>query len=172
MVWGTALGLQSRIEDVLQRSLEDVKQDGTNASAIWFPAWYQSSSGAGFANAAGATGSGGSLFSGSGIPDIGGMMGALGTIGNSPASSGSSGRWRLLGRWLGRWRGRRRRRLLGGGRQLDRGRLGLDGLGAEQVEAAVEPLDRDRRPRPRAPHLRGHAEVLDRARDPARARTR
>jgi hypothetical protein len=67
VVWGTALGLQSRIEDVLQRSLED------------------------FANAAGATGSGGSLFSGSGIPDIGGMMGALGTIGNSPASSGSSG---------------------------------------------------------------------------------
>ncbi len=91
VVWGTALGLQSRIEDVLQRSLEDVKQDGTNASAVWFPAWYHSSSGAGFANAAGATGSGGSIFSGSGIPDIGGMMGALGTIGNSPSSSGGSG---------------------------------------------------------------------------------
>ena len=29
VVWGTALGLQGRIEDVLQRSLEDVKQDGT-----------------------------------------------------------------------------------------------------------------------------------------------
>jgi uncharacterized membrane protein YgcG len=91
VVWGTALGLQGRIEDVLQRSLEDVKQDGANASAVWFPAWYHSSSGAGFANAAGVTGSGGSIFSGSGIPDIGGMMGALGTIGNSPSSSGSSG---------------------------------------------------------------------------------
>ena len=90
VVWGTALGLQSRIEDVLQRSLEDVKNDGATASAVWFPAWYHSSSGAGFASA-GVAGSGGSLFSGSGIPDIGGMMGALGTIGNSPASSGSSG---------------------------------------------------------------------------------
>ena len=90
VVWGTALGLQSRIEDVLQRSLEDVQRDQSNASAVWFPAWYHSSSGAGFASA-GVAGSGGSIFSGSGIPDIGGMMGALGTIGNSPSSSGGSG---------------------------------------------------------------------------------
>ena len=34
-------------------------------------------------------GSGGSIFSDSGIPDFGGMMSALGTIGNSPSSSGS-----------------------------------------------------------------------------------
>ena len=40
---------------------------------------------------AGAGGSGGSLFSNSGIPDIGGMMSSLGTIGNSPASSGGGG---------------------------------------------------------------------------------
>jgi hypothetical protein len=37
------------------------------------------------------SGSGGSIFSDSGIPDVGGMMSALGTIGNSPSSSGSSG---------------------------------------------------------------------------------
>ena len=36
-------------------------------------------------------GSGGSIFSDSGIPDLGGMMSALGTIGNSPSSSGSGG---------------------------------------------------------------------------------
>jgi hypothetical protein len=39
-----------------------------------------------------AAGSGGSIFSGSAVPDVGGMMSALGTIGNSPASSsGGSG---------------------------------------------------------------------------------
>ena len=37
------------------------------------------------------SGSGGSLFSDSGIPDIGGMMSTLGTIGNSPSSSGGGG---------------------------------------------------------------------------------
>ena len=36
-------------------------------------------------------GSGGSIFSDSGIPDFGGMMSALGTIGNSPSSSGGGG---------------------------------------------------------------------------------
>jgi uncharacterized membrane protein YgcG len=90
VVWGTALGLQGKIEDVLKRSLEDVQAEGASPSAVWFPTWYHTSSGAGFAST-GVTGSGGSIFSGSGIPDIGGMMGALGTIGNSPSSSGGSG---------------------------------------------------------------------------------
>jgi hypothetical protein len=52
--------------------------------------WYQSSNGSAFVNA-GAAGSGASMFSDSGIPDIGGMMSALGTIGNSPSSSGGGG---------------------------------------------------------------------------------
>lgn len=90
VVWGTALGLQHEIEGVLSRSLEDV-QRGRSAGVIpYFPIWYQTSSGASFLGA-GAAGSGGSLFSNSGIPDIGGMMSSLGTIGNSPASSGSGG---------------------------------------------------------------------------------
>ena len=50
VVWGTALGLQSEIEDVLQRSLEDVREEPANASAIWFPAWYSNSSGQSFAS--------------------------------------------------------------------------------------------------------------------------
>ena len=91
VVWGTALGLQSDIEGVLSRSLEDVQAGRTSGTVPYFPFWYQSSAGQPFLGAAGAGGSGGSLFSDSGIPDIGGMMSALGTIGNSPASSGGSG---------------------------------------------------------------------------------
>jgi uncharacterized membrane protein YgcG len=90
VVWGTALGLQGDIEGVLDRSLEDLKQGTASASSLYFPAWYQTSSGESFA-AAGVAGSGGSLFSDSAMPDLGGMMSALGTIGNSPSSSGGSG---------------------------------------------------------------------------------
>jgi uncharacterized membrane protein YgcG len=94
VVWGTALGLQSEIEGVLARSLEDIKTAGTTGSSgalPYFPFWYQNSSGSPFLGAGSAGGSGSSLFSDSGIPDIGGMMSALGTIGNSPASSGGGG---------------------------------------------------------------------------------
>jgi len=90
VVWGTALGLQAQIEDVLARSLADVRGGTVAASALYFPAWYQTSGGSSFASAA-AGGSGASVFSDSAIPDLGGMMSALGTIGNSPSSSGGSG---------------------------------------------------------------------------------
>ena len=90
IVWGTALGLQGEIEDVLRRSLEDVHEAPQTATAVYFPAWYQTSSGSSFASAA-AAGGGGSLFSGSAVPDLGGMMSALGTIGNAPSSSGGGG---------------------------------------------------------------------------------
>ncbi len=87
VVWGTALGLQSEIEGVLARSLEDVQTGQTSGIVPYFPIWYQTSSGTPFMSAA-SSGSGGGLFSDSGIPDVGGMMSALGTIGNSPSSSG------------------------------------------------------------------------------------
>ncbi len=90
VVWGTALGLQHEIEGVLSRSLEDVRADPSRATSTYFPIWYSGSSGSSFASAA-ATGSGASLFSNSAVPDIGGMMSALGTIGNSPSSSGNGG---------------------------------------------------------------------------------
>jgi uncharacterized membrane protein YgcG len=90
VVWGTALGLQDEIEGVLSRSLEDVRQGASSGYVPYFPAWYQGSSGAPF-TAATATGSGGGLFANSGVPDLGGMMSALGTIGNSPSSSGGGG---------------------------------------------------------------------------------
>ena len=87
VVWGTALGLQDEIEKVLERSLDDVKDGRAATTRTYFPAWYGGSGGQGFAS----TGGGGGIFSGSGVPNLGGMMAALGTIGNSPASSGSSG---------------------------------------------------------------------------------
>ncbi len=90
VVWGTALGLQGDIEDVLKRSLEDVEAGRSMASSTYFPGWYRNSDGATFGSAL-ASGSGGSIFSGSAVPDLGGMMSALGTIGNSPSSSGSGG---------------------------------------------------------------------------------
>ena len=89
VVWGTALGLQGDIEDVLKRSLEDVRESPNLASSTYFPIWYSSSDGTSVAS--GMASSGGSIFSGSAVPDLGGMMSALGTIGNSPASSGSGG---------------------------------------------------------------------------------
>jgi uncharacterized membrane protein YgcG len=90
VVWGTALGLQGEIEDVLKRSLEDVRREPSLASATYFPAWYSTSDGVSAARGV-AAGSGASLFSGSAVPDFGGMMSALGTIGNSPSSSGGGG---------------------------------------------------------------------------------
>jgi hypothetical protein len=90
VVWGTALGLQGEIEGVLRRSLEDVRPGHSSGVIPYFPIWYQTSSGTPFLGS-GVGGSGGGLFSNSGIPDLGGMMSTLGTIGNSPASSGSGG---------------------------------------------------------------------------------
>jgi uncharacterized membrane protein YgcG len=90
VVWGTALGLQGDIEGVLSRSLEDVQAGRSSGAVPYFPAWYQTSSGTPFLGSSGGS-SGAGLFSDSGIPDVGGMMSALGTIGNSPASSGGSG---------------------------------------------------------------------------------
>lgn len=90
VVWGTALGLHDEIEEVLGRTLEDTRAGRVEAGAAWLPAWYVSSAGAGSAAApdfAGAGAGGGGLLSSSGIPSIGGMFAALGSIGDSPSSS-------------------------------------------------------------------------------------
>ena len=92
VVWGTALGLHEEIEQVLSRSLEDEREGRVAAGSVWLPAWYGtgSGSGAGIASGdfAGAGAGSGGLFSSSSVPDLGGMMSALGSIGNSPSSSG------------------------------------------------------------------------------------
>jgi uncharacterized membrane protein YgcG len=89
VAWGTALGLQDEIEAVLARRVEDVRE-GTR-SAAWFPVWYHAGGDRGGWGTAGAGGVAPGLMSASAIPDFGGMMAALGTIGNSPSSSGSGG---------------------------------------------------------------------------------
>jgi uncharacterized membrane protein YgcG len=88
VVWGTALGLQKEVEDVLARSAEDA-QAGVMAYNPWLPLWYASSTSS-IGSGGGQNGIAPGLFSGSAIPDFGGMMSALGSIGNSPSSSGSS----------------------------------------------------------------------------------
>lgn len=82
VVWGVALGLHSEVGEVLARELADPQaRAASQASGAYYPMWLGSTADAG-------TGSGnGSLFSGSGIPDIGGMLGTLGSVGSAPSSS-------------------------------------------------------------------------------------
>ena len=148
------------IEDVLQRSLEDVREAPRRPRRL-VPGLVPNVRAAPSSRAAAAAGERWHrIFSGSGIPDLGGMMSALGTIGNSPASSGSWAAAAASGRRLRRWRGRRRRRLLGGGAAARSRALGPDVSAPNSSRHAVEPLDRDRRPRPRAPHRRRSSGML------------
>ena len=90
VVWGFALGLHDQVSDVLRRSLEDQAagaQSSTSSSA-YFPLWLGSSPSSFTGVGADA---GGSIFSGSGMPDVGGMFSAIGSIGSSPSSSSSGG---------------------------------------------------------------------------------
>ena len=96
MVWATAVGLQPQLDLVLQRSLEDVNANPSVGSRTYFPAWFVANAalaGAGGAGGGGRGGSAGSVFSASAIPNFGGMLAALGTIGAGTisTSSGSSG---------------------------------------------------------------------------------
>jgi hypothetical protein len=85
VVWGVALGLQKDVEDVLERSMQDLEA-GRAAPTTYIPAWYGGAGGG-----SGSGGGGGGLFSSSAVPNLGGMFAVLGTIGNSPSSSGSGG---------------------------------------------------------------------------------
>ncbi len=95
MVWATALGLQSELGTVLQRSLTDIRENQALAATTYFPSWYISPAasvgGSGFVG--GSSEPRGGLFSPSMAPDFGSMFAALGTIGNPPpsVSSGSGG---------------------------------------------------------------------------------
>jgi len=94
VVWGTALGLHHEIESVLGRAFDDLRDGRATPGTVWLPTWFGTGSGggtAGFGDFAGAGSGSGGLFSSSAMPDFGGMMSALGTIGNSPSSSGGGG---------------------------------------------------------------------------------
>lgn len=88
IVWGVALGLEDEVERVLDRTLDDAR-DGRTATTGYLPVWYHGG-GTGDGSLAGGAGGGG-LFSSSSVPNFGGMVGALGSIGDSPSSSGSGG---------------------------------------------------------------------------------
>ena len=84
-----ALGLQDDgSRPCSQRSLEDPGRHGLARRLL--PGLVPASVGAAGSLAAVRRQAAG-LFSGSAVPDFGGMMSALGTIGNSPASSGGGG---------------------------------------------------------------------------------
>jgi len=89
VVWGTALGLEKEIEGVLERSIDDVEKGRAQASATYFPVWFAGAGGSGGSSGFGE--GGGGLFSSSGVPDIGGMMASLSTIGTPPGGSGGGG---------------------------------------------------------------------------------
>jgi uncharacterized membrane protein YgcG len=92
VVWGIALGLHRQVAEVVRRGLEDLR-GGETADGAYYPVWLGSSPGSSSGFAGGALGSndGAGLFSGSGTPDVGGMLSSLGRIGSSPPSSSSDG---------------------------------------------------------------------------------
>ena len=89
IVWAVALGLAGQVEDVLGRTLADSEATGTRTGFL--PLWYRGGDGVALGGGGGFGGGGGGLFSSSGVPDLGGMFSALGTIGSSPSSSGGGG---------------------------------------------------------------------------------
>ena len=88
VVWGIALGLHDEVAGVLERGLKDPAA-AADPSLRYYPAWLGSSSASGWEGASAGGGGLVGLFSSSGTPDIGGMFGALGSVGSSPPSSSS-----------------------------------------------------------------------------------
>ncbi|RPH36920.1 MAG: DUF2207 domain-containing protein, partial [Chloroflexi bacterium] len=88
VVWGVALGLHREVGEVLARELADPQtRAAAQASGSYYPMYLGSAASSSDGSGAGS----GSLFSGSGIPDVGGMISTLGSIGSAPASSSSGG---------------------------------------------------------------------------------
>mgnify|MGYP001823472549 FL=1 len=92
VVWAYALGLHEEAEEVLERSMEDVRTGAASPTRTYFPLWYAIG-----ARDGGRIGGGTSraptagLFSAGVVPDFTSMTAALGTIGSAPSSSGSGG---------------------------------------------------------------------------------
>ncbi len=96
VVWGLALGLHAEVADILARGLEAQRAATGSPAGAYYPIWLGSSPGSAWSASAadmagGVSFGSGSVFSGSAMPDIGGMFNALGSVGSTPASSSSSG---------------------------------------------------------------------------------
>jgi len=86
VVWGVALGLHQEVGEVLAREMADPQTRAmSQSSGAYYPMWLGASAGSSAGDG------GGGLFSGSGIPDIGGMLGTVGSIGSAPSSSSGGG---------------------------------------------------------------------------------
>jgi uncharacterized protein (TIGR04222 family) len=91
VLWSYALGLHEEAEEVLERSLEDVRSGAASPTRTYFPLWFSVGPRTGARISGGARGPAAGLFSGGLVPDFTAMAAALSTIGNPPASSGSGG---------------------------------------------------------------------------------
>ena len=92
VVWAYAFGLHEEAEEVLERSMEDVRTGAASPTRTYFPLWYSLGprEGARIGGGAGRAPTAG-LFSEGVVPDFTSMTAALGTIGSPPSSSGSGG---------------------------------------------------------------------------------
>ncbi|MEA2027094.1 MAG: DUF2207 domain-containing protein, partial [Chloroflexota bacterium] len=91
MVWSYALGLHEEAEEVLERSMEDVRTGGASPTRTYFPLWYGIGARSGARISGGARTPTAGLFSSGVVPDFTAMTSALSSIGNPPASSGGGG---------------------------------------------------------------------------------
>ena len=95
VVWGMALGLHDEVASLLARGLEEQRAATGSPAGAYYPGWLGSSPGSAWSGAAaggmpsGVSYGSGSIFSGSAMPDIGGMFDALGSVGSTPPSSSS-----------------------------------------------------------------------------------
>jgi uncharacterized membrane protein YgcG len=91
MVWAYALGLHEEAEEVLERSMEDVRTGGASPTRTYFPLWYGIGPRSGARISGGARTPTAGLFSSGVVPDFTAMTSALSSIGSPPASSGGGG---------------------------------------------------------------------------------
>jgi len=96
VVWGMALGLHDEVAALLARGLEEQQKATGSPAGAYYPLWLGSTNGSSWSGATagdlagGVSYGSGSIFSGSAMPDIGGMFDALGSVGSTPPSSSSS----------------------------------------------------------------------------------
>jgi uncharacterized membrane protein YgcG len=91
VVWAYALGLHEEVEEVLERSIEDVRAGAASPTRTYFPLWFGAGPRAETHISGASRGAAAGLFSGGVVPDFGSMAAALSTIGNPPAPSGGGG---------------------------------------------------------------------------------
>jgi uncharacterized membrane protein YgcG len=98
VVWGLALGLHDEVSQVLARGLEEQVRTAGSPAGAYYPVWLGSTHSSAWSAAGAGAGRGpgsisaasGSIFSGSAMPDVGGMFSALGSVGATPPSTSSS----------------------------------------------------------------------------------